>query len=492
MNAYGKHRFLEMIPALLVWGTIAIAIVLSFTAPIVAIGIIIVFDLYWMYRVLYFIVFVIESWKEHRIAEATDWILLLKTEVIDWDKYWHVIFLPTYKEPIEIIDATMRQLKNTKYPTDRMIIVLAGEERDHEQFQKNAELIKKKYGKSFAHLLITEHPKDLPDEMPGKGSNLNYTGKLLKDFIDKLGIRYEDVIASSFDVDTVVHQQYFAHLTYLYATVEDPTRASYQPVIVFNNNIWESPAPVRISAFGTTFWLFGELARPERLWTFSSHSMPFKMLVDVGFWQKDIVSEDSRIYLQAAKKYKGDYRVVPLYLPVSMDAVTGRNYWESMKALYKQQRRWAWGVEHFPYLVEEFWKDKTIALRIRLKLLWNHVEGMFTWATAPLLIFILGWLPIHVAESSTEALVHNAPFTLEWIMRVAAFGILFSGLLSFSLLPPRPKHVGKHTWLILFLQWAMLPVTFILFGALPAIDAQTRMALGKYLGFNVTKKGRQV
>ncbi len=491
MGPYGKHRVLEAIPAILVWTTIVTAIVLSFVAPILAIGFIIVFDLYWMYRVLYFIVFVIHAWKEHRMAEATDWVMLLEAEVPDWQRYWHVVFLPTYKEPVDIIDSTMRQLEKSSYPNNRIIIVLAGEARDSENFQKNAALIKKKYGKAFAEIIVTEHPVGLPDEIPGKGSNLNYSGKLVQKRLDELGLAYEDVIASSLDVDTVVHDKYFAHLTHSYATVENPLRASYQPVIVFNNNIWESPAPVRISSFGTTFWLFGELARPERLWTFSSHSMPFKMLVDVGFWQKDIVSEDSRIYLQAAKRYKGDYRVVPLYLPVSMDAVSGKNYWESMKALYKQQRRWAWGVEHFPYLVQEFWKDKDLKFWDRFKLLWNHIEGMFTWATAPILIFVLGWLPVQIAKHSADALVHNAPFTLEWIMRIAALGILFSGLLSFSLLPPRPKTVKKYTWIILFLQWALLPITFVVFGALPAIDAQTRMAIGKYLGFNVTKKGRR-
>ncbi|PIR48062.1 hypothetical protein COV06_01540 [Candidatus Uhrbacteria bacterium CG10_big_fil_rev_8_21_14_0_10_50_16] len=487
---YGKHRGLEMIPASLVWGTFVVAIALSFFAPILAIEVIIVFDLYWMYRVLYFIVFVIHAWRQHRIAEATNWMERLQTEVDHWEEYWHVVFLPMVKEPVEIVDETLRTIKQSTFPNERILIVLAGEERAHEHFASVCSLMQKKYGKEFGGLFVTEHPANLPDEIPGKGSNLNWSGHQVQKELDRRGIPYERAIASSFDVDTVVHLQYFAHLTHSFATTAKPQRTSYQPVIVFNNNIWESPAPIRISAFGTTFWLFGELARPHRMWTFSSHSMPFKMLVDVGFWEKDMVSEDSRIFLQGVKRYKGDYRAEPLYLPVSMDAVAGTGYANSLRALYKQQRRWAWGVEHFPYIIRQIWEDKEIPFTIRWRLLWNHLEGMFTWATAPIVIFIMGWLPLELAKNSSDAIAHNAPFTLEWIMRVAAMGILFSGALSFSLLPRRPKQVKSWTWLILIAQWVLLPVTFILFGAIPAIDAQTRFALGKYLGFNVTKKRR--
>lgn len=479
-----------MIPAILVWGTFVVALALSFFAPILAIQVIIVFDLYWMYRVLYFIVFVVHAWRQHRRAEATDWMARLQSEVHDWESYWHVIFLPMVKEPVEIVDETLRTIQACTFPNARIMIVLAGEARAHDHFAKVTRLMEKKYGSVFGRFFVTEHPADLPDEIPGKGSNLHYAGARVQEELDRMGIMYERAIASSFDVDTVVHKQYFAHLTHTFATVANPQRTSYQPVIVFNNNIWESPAPIRISAFGTTFWLFGELARPHRMWTFSSHSMPFKMLVDVGFWEKDIVSEDSRIFLQGVRRYQGDYRVVPLYLPVSMDAVAGSGYADSLVALYKQQRRWAWGVEHFPYIIQHILRDRRIAFLTRWRLVWNHLEGMFTWATAPIVIFIMGWLPLRLAANSPIVIAHNAPFTLEWIMRVAALGILFSGALSFSLLPRRPNRVKRWTWLVLIAQWALLPVTFILFGAIPAIDAQTRFALGKYLGFNVTKKRR--
>ena len=300
----------------------------------------------------------------------------------------------------------------------------------------------------------------------------------------------EDIVVSAFDIDTIAHPQYFSYLTYLYATVENPTRSSYQPIAMFSNNIWSANAPVRIGAFGTTFWLFGELTRSERLWTFSSHSMPWKMLKDVGFWQKDIVSEDSRIFMQAFLHYHGEYRVTPMFLPVSMDAVTGDTYWESMKALYVQMRRWAWGVEHLPFIIDGFKNDKQIAWRKKAHYIFNHIEGMYTWATAPIIMFVLGWLPLWVAKGQSNALIQAAPFTLEQLMQFAMIGILISAVMSLILLPQRPTQVRRHTWLIMGLQWILLPITFILFGSFPAIDAQTRLMVGKYLGFHVTKKAR--
>ncbi|MBI4138771.1 glycosyltransferase family 2 protein [Candidatus Uhrbacteria bacterium] len=489
-----KFRALEILPGALVWTTLIASVVLSFIRPLWVVYFVIVFDLYWLFRVTYFIPFIIASWFRFRRDSRKNWQAAAET-TSGYDRVRHLIFLPTYKEEIGVIRGTLQTLLASAYPADRMMVVLAGEERDAERFAAVASALENEFGQKFFRFWTTLHPKDLPEEIPGKGSNLNYSGRTILPKIDELGIPYADVIVSSFDVDTIIHPHYFSCLTRLYLTVPHPTRASYQPVALYNNNLWESPAAVRVAMYGTTFWLFGELSRPEGAMTFSSHSMSLQMLVDVGFWQKDIVSEDSRIFLQALIAYHGEYRVVPMYLPVSMDTVMTGNYWQALVALYKQIRRWAWGVENFPFMARAFMRDPSMPFGVKFSFLWKQLEGMYTWATAPMLIFILGRLPFWVAPERFRefAIFQNTPFTLQWLMRLAMVGVFISAALSLTLLPRRPSHVPVHrAFIVTLLQWLLLPITFVLFGAVPAIDAQTRLMLGKRLGFNVSPKRKIV
>lgn len=487
-----KYRFLEILPGALVWSTLLLAITLSFIHPLLVVYFILAFDLYWLLRVLHFVFYLTLSWSRYRKAVSTDWASMLRG-VGDWEKIIHLIFLPTYKESIDVIRETMRALSLARYPLEKIIIVLAGEERDRDNFEQIAAQIKDEFASKFLKFWVTVHPSDIPDEIPGKGSNLNFAGKKTEEMLATLGIAEEKIIVSTFDIDTLAHPDYFSALTVAYLKNSNPTRSSYQPIAFYNNNIWHSPGIVRVAAFGTSFWLMSELMRPERLITFSSHSMSWKALKDVGFWQKDIVSEDSRIFLQCFMHYDGDYRTTPIYLPVSMDTVaTARGYYQSLKNLYKQHRRWAWGVENFPYMVWQFLHRPKIPFWKKVKYVWYDLEGRYTWATAAIFITILGRLPFALAQGEMRemSIFQNAPIVLGWIMTAAMIGIFVSAALMPFILVAKPHTKSPWSWAVMFLQWALLPVTLLVFGSIPAIDAQTRLMLGKYLGFNVTEKVR--
>jgi len=495
ISDYTKYRILEIIPGFLVWSTFLFAIIFSFIFPLWVIYFIILFDLYWLIRVIYILIYTLIAFRRFRQAIKVNWFIKCQ-KIKNWQRIKHLVVIPSYKDDVKVIETTFKFLTKITYPLDKLFVVLAMEEAEGLEARRKAEIIENKFKNYFYKFLTTFHPKGIPGEIPGKGSNIAYAGRKAREIIDQLGIDYDDIIVSSFDVDTCVHPQYFSYLTYTYLSDSKPTRKSYQPIPLFNNNIWYSPAFTRVASNATTFWLLSETIRPDRLFTFSSHSMSFRALIDVDFWQSDIVTEDSRIFIQCFIRYDGNYEVKPMYIPISMDTVLGRNFWESMRNLYKQQRRWAYGVENFPFMVWNFWSNHKIRLAKKIKYIWNQLEGVYSWATAPILIFVLGRLPIWVINHFERGerytmIAQNAPYVLRFLMTAAMIGLFVSAIISLIILPPRPKKKSPLTYLLMFSQWILFPICMIIFGSIPATDAQTRLMLGKYLGFQATEKIRK-
>ncbi len=493
LSPYQRYRLYEMLPGISVWGTLFLAIFLSFIHPLAMIYFIIIFDIYWVLKVFNFSFYLVVSWIRYRKVQRIDWKDALAHDIPAATRLRHVVFLTVFNETWDVVESAVQSVASSVYNPSLFTLVIAGEERQAEHCKHIFEKIKIRFPNAFDHIVFTLHPSDLPDEIPGKGSNLHFAEGEMKKYIDQRGWKYEEVIITVFDIDTVCHSNYFAYLTYVYATHPNPTRSSYQPIALYNNNMWESPSVLRIMAFGTTFWMMMSLARQDSLVTFSSHSMSFKALVDAGFHDKRIVSEDSRIFYQCLLAYDGGYEVTPLYIPVSMDTVRDASWWQSIRNLYRQQRRWAWGVEHVPYLLWEFRKKgKRIPWYTKFKWLFIEWEGKWSWCLAALIITILGRFPLWIASPSIRqsALYFNAPHLLEILMTAAMAGLILSAMLSLPLLPPRPQSHPRYRYVIMILQWVLLPISMLFVAAAPGIDAVTHLMFGKYLGFNISQKKR--
>jgi len=493
---YYKYRLLEIIPGFLVWATFIFAVGLSFYNPLYGIYFVIIFDTYFVLRITYMLIWLIMSWYKYRKASRIDWWDFLRHNHKTWPEYYHIIFLPTAGEPFEVVNTTVRNLAKSKYDQKKMIIVLAGEQRYEKDFRVIADKISNNYRNDFYHIITTVHPAGIPGEVAGKGSNLYHAGHEVKKYVDAHGFDYKKIIVSAFDVDTISHPDYFAYLTHQFISHKNPYRASFQPMAFYHNNAWESDIFTRVVSNSTTFWLLTDLARPDRLFTFSSHSMSWQALVDIGFWQNNIVTEDSRIFLQCFLRYDGDYEVFPMHIPVSMNTVYVGKFWRSLKNQYKQMRRWAYGVEHFPYMAWNFSLNPKIPRNKKIIYIWNQTEGVYSWATVPILVMFMGRLPLYLAERQnlTTVLTQNTPLILENLMRFGMIGIFLIAIFSVVILPPMPKKFKNSIfnsilrYALMLLQWIIFPVTMIIFGSIPAVDAQTRLMLGKYLGFWVTEK----
>ncbi len=492
-----KERFLfrafEMMPGFLSWGALFLVVFLSWYKPFWISLFIIAFVIFWLLRTVYFSFHLWVAYKKMEENQKKDWIRELELLPLNWRKIHHLVVVPMYKESLEILRGTFSSLKESDHSDENMIVILACEEKVKDSVLERAEKIKEEFGPSFLEFKITWHPSGLEGEIPGKGSNETWAAKKGKEIVDSLGLDYKNVVFSSFDADTCVNRGYFSCLTYNYLISKKPTRTSFQPVPLFTNNIWQAPVISRVFSFSSTFWHSMNQERPEKIITFSSHSMSFKALVDVGFKQTNVVSDDSRIFWQCFLKYDGDYRAEPLYYPVSMDANVAKSFWRTLLNIYKQQRRWAYGVGDIPYFLFGFLKNKKIPLFKKVSLGLEIVEGHFSWATASIMIFLLGWLPLALggADFSHTLLSYNLPRVVSRIMTVSMLGLVASAYLSLLLLPPKPPEYGKLKYPLFVLGWALFPIIMIFFTALPALDAQTRWLIGKYLGFWPTEKFRK-
>ncbi len=491
------YRGLEIFPGALSWGTLGAMIYLSWAKPVWIAFFIIAFDAYWLIKVTYLSTHLVATYKLLKKHLKIDWREKLEEiePVKNWRDIHHLIILPMYKEPVELIKSTFEALTNSNYPKDKIMVVLATEERAGENAQEVAFQIKKQYGDKFYYFLITKHPKDIVGEIAGKGSNETWAAKRIKEkFIDPQGIPLENIIVSVFDIDTCVHPQFFACLAYHYLVSENPTRQSYQPIPMYHNNLWDAPAPCRVIATSNTFWQMMEQQRPERLVTFSSHSMSFKTACDINFWQTNVVSEDSRIFWQCLLHYSGDYKVQPLYFPVSMDTCLATSFWRTTKNQYKQLRRWAWGAaENFPYAIFGFLKDKKIPLKKKFYQALNLIEGSHSWATNALIICFFGWLPLLIGGErfNITVLAYSLPKIIQVLASFALLGLIISMVISMLLMPPKPKKYKSRRRIAMIFQWFLVPPLTIFFGSFPALEAQTRLMLGKYMGFWVTEKTRK-
>ena len=542
------QRFFEILPGFLTWTTLAGMFVFSFLAPIWVALFIIVYDVYWLHRTVYIATYSILAYRKMRRWSKVNWFERLKgldnieelknktikelqeaekelrknifnfkkskefkkvviekrnflkrldqdiknkDKFLNWEELYHVIMLPTAGEPAEVIDPAIASIDKSCYPNDKIIILLGLEEReDKKSRDKKVKILQKKYGKKFYDFLITVHEVK-EGELKCKAANTTFAAKKLKKYLEDKKIPLENVILSNFDCDTQIHPQYLAALSYEYVVSPNRLQQAYQPLPMYHNNLWDTIAPVRIIVTGSSFWHMVESMRPEHMVTFSSHSEPFKTIVDVDYWPVNVISEDSVIFWKAYDYFSGDYEVRPIYLPVSLDAVLGESYRETVVNQYKQKRRWAYGIENLPLLVRAFKDNKKIPFLKKIKYVWTMLEGHHSWATSPFILALLGWLPlIFGGDAFNESvLAHNLPYMTRFLMTLALVGLVISMFLSFLIMPPRPKRYSRKKYLAMFFQWVMAPFIAPILGATPAVDSQTRIMLGKYFGaFWVTPK----
>ena len=523
------YRFFEILPAVLSYGALILLIVLSLINPLWAAIYLMLIITTVLVKAVGIAVHTISGRRRLHGAQAVDWHARLQTlenpqvsyasainggdseqfgeaahlenlrliaaaEEGDFPKpseLYNAVIIAAYNESIEVLEPTIQSVAHTHYDNENLIIVLAYEERGGAGMKKTAEKLQRQFKGTFKAFHIVEHPKNLPHEVVGKGGNITYAGKWLKSWLEEESIAFKDVIVTTLDSDNRPHETYFDYVTYEYIVHEDRKHLSYQPVSLFLNNIWDAPAPMRVVATGNSFWNIISSMRPHTLRNFASHSQPMDALVEMNFWSTRTIVEDGHQYYRSYFHFGGKYAVTPIYVPIYQDAVLSDTYAKTLKAQFIQLRRWAYGASDIPYVAMRvlpcsrnvpFWAG--FARLVRL------IDGNITLATISLLVAFGGWIPLLInSEAARSVAAHQLPEVISDMQRVAMVGLIITVFLSFKMLPPRPERYKRRRTIWMVAQWALMPVTAIVYSALSALYSQTRLALGKYLDkFDVTEK----
>ena len=522
-----KYRFFEMLPGTLSYIMLALLIIFSIISPVVASVYLLLIVIMNLVKGVGIAIRTVQGWKLLKRGMRVDWSKRLaelenpaesydrlagtKSDAYDHQQHlrnlcmmaaaeegyfpkpsqvYHAVIVTMYNETLDVLVPTMDSVLATTFPKERMILVLAYEERGGEAAEKVAQTLEKNYGKKFGAFIMSKHPGNLKDEVVGKGGNITFAGKALKEYVKSKGMRYSDVIVTTLDSDNRPHKCYFDQVAYEYIVHEDRKRLSYQPVSLFTNNIWDAPAVTRVVASTNSFWNLICAMRPHTLRNFASHSQPLDALVEMNFWSTRTIVEDGHQYWRSLFYFDGDYEVLPIRAPIYQDAVLSDTLFKTLKAQWVQLRRWDYGASDVAYVGNYlFSKKRTVPLLTLVPKFIRLLDGHVTLAaTAPIIAFG-GWVPLLMNYQSRDLISHNLPGVVGVVEMVATIGIFVSLILSMKMLPPRPAKYRKTRKAMMVLQWAIAPVISIVYSSLCAFYSQTRLATGLYIEkFDVTDK----
>lgn len=537
--AYQKwfYRLWEIIPGLTSWVVLISPILLSLVWPVAVAYFIIAFDLFWLLKSFRMSLGLVEGYNLLKKSEKINWrsrlaelediestheaklknlqklskrgvfarsrskiakadyerinqIFEQRATMIKPSDIYHVIITAVYNESLDVLRPSLEAILKSDFDSKKVIFVLAYEQRGGEQTAKNAGILEREFAKKFGGYLSICHPDGIKGELQGKGANITYAGRIVKDYLKEQSIEPENVIVTTLDSDHRPDPKYLPYLTYEYCINPNRTHLSFQPMAMFFNNIWDAPAPMRVIATGNSFWLLMESVRHYRLRNFAAHAQSMRTLIDTDFWSVTTIVEDGHQYWRTFYTYDGDHLVEPLYIPIYQDAVLADNYRKTFLNQYKQLRRWAYGASDIPFVVTNNLKNRQIPFFKKWLQFFRLFEGHLSWATAPLILTFAAWTPLVLnTEFTRQVLAHQLPIVTSRILTIALVGQFITILLSLLLLPPRPKHYHKAKVIFMIFQWFLVPVTSILFGSAAAFDAQTRLMFGRYpKAFDVTEK----
>lgn len=481
------RRSLEILPGFVSWMLITFPLWGSFFIPWVVAYFILFFDVYWLYKSFNLAVTSFIASRKIKEAELINWLEKVK-KLRNFNKMTHILVIPNYKENVDKLRETVQSLANQTFPTKRIYVVLAMEDREEDAREKAGILIAE-FEKVFGGIFASYHP-DIEGETKGKSSNQAFGAKEADRRLVETGqIDPDFATISSVDADTIFDPQYFSYLSHSFLTDERPHNKIWQSANVNYNNFWKVPAAIRIISFFGSLYRTALLVQKDRLISNSTYSLSFALLKKIDFWDTDVIPEDYRIFFKAFYRMEGQVWMEPIFLKTSMDAPMSSSYVRSLKNKYHQERRWSWGASDDALFIKWWLTVPNVPFVRKTVLLFNVLVDHFLWPVSWFIITIAAnIMPFVNPVFSRTALGYNLPRMAAFILTIC---LVATAAMIFIDYKNRPKNEEQHSRIkqLLFpLEFLLLPLVGFFLSTLPALISHTQLMLGKRLEYKVTEK----
>lgn len=468
---------------------------------------------------LFFIALYISYWSvkvfEWYFYVLKSYIKLLKMEkrefqnnsIIEseWKKLQHVIIIPIYTEPYDVIEEAVLSVIHNEYQYKENLTILLATESRAPNASSHANKIIKELG-SRIRIINIIHPDNLPNEGRVKWANITYAMKAYEQLClnsneNSTWITYsqsewfiyspldpENSFISSIDTDTKVEKRFFSIVTERFLSTDERHRAIYQYTPIYSNNWHEGTFFARIIAAWTTMWQFFESQNPEFYRNFAVYGQSLLCLHKADYWDKYSIVEDGMQYWRSYFWWGGKFRIIHTPAICEMDLVDETSIYRTVRSQYKQLRRWSWGCTDVEYVIPKFKNAKHISFFEKIRkttyLIYNHLF----WAGGPFMLFFIGYVPGIFVTIDHSLAAFTVPIASSIIFTILFATIAFPSFLSIHIM----RKFTRFRWydyIFNILQWAVVPVLTLTLFSIPAIESQIRLFLGFRIdSFETTQK----
>jgi hypothetical protein len=494
MREFGARLF-EAGPGLVTWILLLapawIPIIFHTEGALLVATAVLVFDLYWLVRAGTLVIGVYSSMLKMFAGMRKDWLAMCRadqaTGKLDPFQYIHLSVIPTYTEPYHVLERTLQAIVDARYPAELKMVGIITRVSDKAGWE-NVEKLKAKFGGRLRSIYHIKDPLE-PGIVIGKSAAMNWGGRWMVRVLKDEGYDLSKVLITDLDSDYRVHPQYYAWVSWHH--VREPMRdyVIWQPIQLFHNNIWQVPMAVRIMSASTSQWQLFLHSQPHRLVAFSSYTCSLDFVHKVGYWDKDVIPEDSRFYWKAFFTFGKRFSVKSVWLPLYGDSPQARDYASTHINQYNQIMRWAWGITDVPYVLARLFKHPEIPLWLRIRRFQNLFLNHLNWIFLPVLLMFGASVPLWV---SVDFSLTDWGQTL-WAYSGIVLGTTLSTVIFFlyfeiRMLPPKPAEWPMWKKVAVYLQYFAYPMVGLVLSVLPALEAHTRLLLGRYLEYRITEK----